>query len=128
MRISAALITAISVPVLLLTACTVKNDEPLRGIVIDKEHEEAVYGTRQVPVTKKKCTTTRRNGRTTTSCTTVNTGKTKKDRYLKKHECYELDIRVSDGEVVEVCNEDAYFALNIEDRYSSAKDYSEVNR
>lgn len=127
MRISAALIAALSVPGLLLTACTAST-EPVTGTVIEKEHEAAVYGTRKVPITKKTCTTTRRNGRNTKTCTTVATGRTRKDEYLKKAECYELDIRVSADEVVEVCNKDAYYALNVEDRYSSEVDYSEVNR
>lgn len=124
MRISAALIAAISAPVLLLTACTAKGSEPLTGTVIEKEHEEAVYGTRQVPVTKKTCTKTTRKGRTTKTCTVVDTGKTRKDTYLKRGECYELDIRVGADEVVEVCNKDAYNALDVEDRYSSEIDYS----
>lgn len=123
MRISGVLIAAISAPVLLLTACTTESAEPVRGTVIDKEHEEAVYGTREVPI--KSCTTTTRKSRTKKTC--VTTGTTTKP-YLKKKACYELDIRVSTEKVAEVCDKDAYFALNVGDRYSSKTDYSEVDR
>lgn len=128
MRISAALIAAISTPVLLITACTTKDSKPITGTVFEKEHEEAVYGTRKVPVTKKTCTAKIKH-KTPQTCTTVNTGKTKKGpRYLKKAECYELSIQVSADEVVEICDKAAYKALDVKDRYSSEVDYNQVNQ
>lgn len=124
MRISGVLIAAISAPVLLLTACASEGTETVRGTVIDKEYEAAVHGERNVPV--KSCTTTTHKRRTTKTCTTTGS---KKQKYVKKAACYELDIQLNNSdEVIEICDKAAYDALDVKDRYSSATDYSEATR
>jgi hypothetical protein len=123
MRISLALTVAVAAPVLMLTACAADSAEPVRGTVIDKEHEPAKYDRRTVDVTKERT----RNKKGVRSCTSVKVG-TKKVRSLVKAECYELDILTKDDGVVQICDEDAYKALDVKDRYSSKQDYTKAAR
>lgn len=127
MRISLVLTALIATPVL-LTACAAESAEPVRGTVVDKEYEEAVYGTRKVPVTKKTCAKrwSSVKKQMVETCTSSTVGH-KKERYVKKHECYELGIRLNNGDVIERCDKAAYNVLDVEDRYSSDVNYSEVS-
>lgn len=110
------------VAVLALTGVACKPSDPLTDTVVEKEYEPAVYGTRTVDVTKRQCTTRLVDGKTRTTCTRVKTG-TRTESYLKKGECYELDIRTDDGVVVETCDRDAFNVLRVGDRYNSQGSY-----
>jgi hypothetical protein len=130
MRISTVLAIAIAAPVLLVvTACgkdTAKVEPSLRGRVVEKKFEPAVYGYDDVPVTKKQCTKNRKTGKK--KCTKVKTGKTRTEQYVIEGECYRLDIHVrTTDRVVEICDEAAFEALPVGDFYDSSK-YNEVAR
>lgn len=112
----------VTVAVLVLTGAACETSDPLTGTVVEKEYEPAVYGKRTVDVTKRQCTMRLVNGQSKTVCTTVKTG-TRTESYLKKGECYELDIRADDGVVVETCDRDAFNALRVGDRYNSQGSY-----
>ncbi len=124
MRISLILTGLIGTAMLFtVTACN-ETSTPLKGTVVGKEHEKAEYGLKTVDITQERCTKSLKGKRT---CTTIKTGKTTQKPYPKKAECYELDIKVTGSdETIEVCNQDAYYALNIGDPYDSSKDYTEV--
>lgn len=83
-----------------LVACGSTVDQPVRGTVVDMEHEPA----KTCPPKKKK----------SKPCT-------------PKQECYELDILLDySGDIVEVCDKAAYMVLDTRhnNRYSSDIDYS----
>ena len=115
MRKSIALIAAITAPLLAVVACGPSHTEPpkkdtvIMGIVKEKEYEPAK--------TKQTCKKPKRRGGKRT-CTTK----------VVKKECYELDIHVRiTGEMVEICDEGAYKALDEGDPYSSAINYATVS-
>jgi hypothetical protein len=88
--------TLLTVPLLFLTTACENSNEPTKGRVIDKEY---VAGQVCTPSKKKAC--------------------------ASRPECYSLEILTDHtGEIVEVCDKAAYEVLNVEDRYSSAIDYS----
>lgn len=100
MRTTLALAALITTPVLLV-ACTQTPDEPIRGTVVDMEHEPA----KTCPPKKKK---------QSKPCT-------------PKRECYELDILLDyNGQVVEICDKAAFMVLDTQhnNRYSSDIDYN----
>lgn len=129
MRISTALALAVCAPVLLVvTSCGDDGEEidtPARrspllvGTVTDKDYEPAVYKPKKVAITENKCKT--KNGKTT--CTKVSTGKTKTVQEKVYDECWELEIATPDGESVDICDINAYKALDVDDPYNSNTDY-----
>lgn len=123
MRTSLLIASLIAAPVLLITACG-PNAAPTKGTVVEKEYEAAKTKTQHTPITRQTCTTSRVKGKSRRTCTNVKTGRYKTSTATVKHECYELDIRQANGDVTEICDRAAYYALNVGDRYSSAINYS----
>lgn len=128
MRISIVAAAVIAAPVLLLTACGAPTHATsVKGTVIGKEYEPAKTKKKLVPVTSSSCTTKKAKGKTKRVCATATTGH-KTVNVLARKECYELDIRLANGNETEVCDRDAYYALSVHDTYSSTKDYSKKVR
>lgn len=129
MRLSAVLASLIAAPAMfIVTACTSTSDtpEPLHGIVVDEEYKPAQHGTKKVAETVERCT---RNTKGKRTCTTSKTGRLTELKYLKRSECYEVEVQLNDThDVIDVCDEGAYNALEPGDHYDSSKDYSEAQR
>lgn len=132
MRISIACAALIAAPVLLLTACgSNAQSAAIRGTVADKEYEPAKTKKIKVAVHTTTCSKPKKvkvDGKITTkkNCTTKTTYKTR-TKTVKK-ECYELDIRLSNGTETEVCDQAAFYALIPDDPYNSTTDYSKKAR
>lgn len=129
MRVSFILAAIIGLPMMLsTTSCTTVDAEPVTGVVVEKEHENPVYGEKKLNPTKQQCTTSPKGKRT---CKQVK-GPSTTVTYIKKSECYELDIRITQNDgsqkIVETCDKDAYGVLEPGDPYDSSKDYSKVKR
>lgn len=121
MRTSFALALLIASPVLItVTACDKPSPPPsyIEGTVEAKEYERAVYGTKKVDITKRKCDFRGRN------CKQVTTG-SEEHAYIKTPACFELEILTADKRLVEICNIDAYEALDPGDPFDGSK-YNEV--
>lgn len=115
MRISLVLAAAVGAAALFtVTGC--QASEPVKGTVVEKKHEPAKPGTKT-----KTCRSVKQpNGTYKNVCSTAVTG--------AKPECYELEIRTKDGEEVEVCDKDAFLALDVDDPYDSSRNYSGESR
>lgn len=127
MRISILAAAVIAAPVLLLTACgNTPQAKPVKGTVIEKEYEPAKTKKQKVATTTKNCVTKTVKGKRKSVCKTTHGYKTK--TVTVKKECYEVDIRLTNGHETEICDRYAYYVLKPGDRYSSAIDYSKRTR
>ncbi|SCE27217.1 hypothetical protein [Streptomyces sp. PpalLS-921] len=86
-RRNATVLAAISVAVLLLAAC---GSSDVHGTITEKEHKAARTTWSTEPVTKRQCTTTKKNGTSKKSCSTVKTG-TKRVSH-REPECWQIEL------------------------------------
>lgn len=120
MRTSLVLTALIAAPLLLVTACgSVTPAKPVKGTVFEMEYEPAKMTQAKTPVKERVCTF--KKGKR--SCKKVTTGTSVVTTTIKK-ECYEIDVRMPNGDETEVCDKAAYNVLSPGDTYNSAVDYT----
>lgn len=91
-----AALAAAPVAVLLLTAC---GGNGVHGTITEKEYKAAATTYTNEPVTRRECSSTRKNGKTKKSCHQVKTGATKRVAH-RKDECYQIEL---DHDAHELC-------------------------
>ncbi|MFJ8640016.1 hypothetical protein [Streptomyces sp. NPDC093610] len=89
-----AALTAIPVAVLLLAAC---GRDEVHGTITEKEHKAAHTTWSSKPVTKRQCTTSRKDGRSKKSCRTVKTGSKRVPH--REPECWQIELNDDEHEL-----------------------------
>lgn len=124
MRFSLVLAASIGGALLFtVTSCSSPPTGPaVKGTVVEKEYEAPKKTEQKVPYSTTSCGNVRDSkGKTQLRCKEV--FKERKQLVTTRQECFELDIRTAEGDVVEVCDKAAYFVLDVDDHYDSTRDY-----
>src|SRR5688572_17285210 len=97
-----------------LTGCG--SDDPVRGIVVEKDHEAARWEPHRETVYRTQCDTRTVNKKTTTTCKQVASGTKTVNHYTP--ECWELELDTG----WEGCiDEKVWNQLDVKDPYDSSK-------